>query len=56
VHEYSGSGSDILLVEVEGMGHAWAGGKAEEKYFDPKGFSATELTTRYLILGEQPFK
>ena len=34
-------------VEVEGLGHAWSGGRAGGTYADPKGPDATEMLWRF---------
>jgi poly(hydroxyalkanoate) depolymerase family esterase len=33
----------VRAIEVEGLGHAWAGGAAAMDYFDPRGPDATRL-------------
>ena len=35
------------LWRVEGLGHAWSGGRPEGSYADPKGPSATRALVRF---------
>ena len=39
-------GSSILFYKVDGMGHAWSGGK-EDLYSDPRGPNATDIMFKF---------
>ncbi len=44
-------GSMVLLrsVLIDGLGHAWSGGDARDKFFDPAGPDASQLILEFLL-------
>jgi poly(hydroxyalkanoate) depolymerase family esterase len=45
------SGAQVQLWMVEGLGHAWSGGPASERFSDPAGPNATEIFVKFLTRG-----
>lgn len=37
----------VRTIEIEGLGHAWAGGAAGMDFFDPRGPEATRLVWKF---------
>ena len=49
-------GSTVLLrsILIDGLGHAWSGGDARHKFFDPTGPDASRLILEFLLLHRLP--
>jgi|SRR5579871_261240 len=46
---YQGSELLVRLIMIEGLQHAWSGGDAKHRFFDPAGPDASELIVEFLL-------
>jgi poly(hydroxyalkanoate) depolymerase family esterase len=44
----------LRSILIEGLGHAWSGGDARHRYFDPKGPAASRLIIEFLLAHRLP--